>query len=402
MLSTFLNVFFGIIFVYFFLSVLYLFILSVSGKLFYKKGKFAAKAPSKKIAIFIPAYKEDSIIVSTANSMLRLNYPGELYDVYILADSFHEETLSELRTLALEIIEVKFEKSTKAKALNAGFNQIKKEYDIALICDADNVLAKGFLRKVNNAFNANAKAIQGQRVAKNMDTSYAILDTISEGINNHIFRKGTNAIGLSSAVIGSGMAFEYNTVKKVLGEINAVGGFDRPLQLKIVKQGIKIEYLEDALIFDEKVDSLHAFKQQRKRWLSSQLVYLKEYFVPGFKQLLLGNLSYFNLAVINSIIMPRVFLLLLLPLLVIVGFFINNILGTAYALTWILFLISMLISLPEGSFNKNLFLAILKLPSTALAMFSSMIGIKSSNKTFIHTTHSKTEVTNPLFEKYNS
>jgi len=147
MLSTFLNVFFWIIFVYFFLSALYLFILSVSGKLFYKKGKFAATTPSKRIAVFVPAYKEDGILVSTANSMLKLDYPRELYDVYILADSFQEETLIELRKIDVEVIEVKFEKSTKAKALNVGFNQIKKKYDIALICDADNVLAKGFLEK---------------------------------------------------------------------------------------------------------------------------------------------------------------------------------------------------------------------------------------------------------------
>ena len=45
---------------------------------------------------------------------------------------------------------------------------------------------------------------------------------------------------LSSAVIGSGMAFEYDGIKKVLGEINAVGGFDKPLQLKMVQQGIRI------------------------------------------------------------------------------------------------------------------------------------------------------------------
>ena len=292
MLSTFLNLFFGIVFVYFSLSVLYLFILSISGKLFYKKNKFPSTIPSKRIAVFVPAYKEDGIIVSTANSMLRLDYPRDLYDVYILADSFQEETLIELRKLPVELIEVKFEKSTKAKALNVGFSLIKKDYDIALICDADNVLAKNFLKKVNDAFNANARAIQGQRVAKNMDTSYAILDACSEGINNHIFRKGTNAVGLSSAVIGSGMAFEYNTVKKVLSEIHAVGGFDRPLQIKIVEQRIKIEYLEDALVFDEKVDSLQAFQQQRKRWLSSQFVYIKQNFLPGIKQPIKGNASY--------------------------------------------------------------------------------------------------------------
>lgn len=400
MLSTILTTLSLILFFYLSLSVLYLFILAMAGRFFYKKQLDPAP-PQKKIAVFVPAYKEDGVILSTAKSMLSLDYPRELYEVYILADSFQPETLEELRQLPIEVFEVSFEKSTKAKALNEGFRRIDEHYDIALICDADNVLAKNFLRKINDAFVGGAKAVQGQRVAKNFDNSFAILDSCSENINNHIFRKGSNALGLASAVIGSGMAFDYKVAKQVLSEINAVGGFDRPFQIKMVERGLKINYIEDALIFDEKVDSLNTFKQQRKRWVSSQVIYLKEYFFPGIKQLLRGNFSYFNLAVINSMILPRAFLLILLPLLIIAGFFISQTMGIAYLCIGLLFFISMLISLPKESFNKNLLGALLRLPFTALAMFSSVVGIKSSNKTFIHTTHSKTEVTNPLYEKYN-
>jgi hypothetical protein len=50
-------------------------------------------------------------------------------------------------------------------------------------------------------------AVQGHRTAKNTNNSWAILDAISEEINNNIFRKGHRVLGLSSAIIGSGMAF---------------------------------------------------------------------------------------------------------------------------------------------------------------------------------------------------
>jgi len=401
MLNSFLFTLFSILFFYVAVTVAYLFILSIAGKFFYKK-KYPAVLPQNRIAILIPAYKEDGVIISTAKSMFALDYPPDLYSVYIIADSFQEQTLQTLSQLPLEIFEVKFDKSTKAKALNEGFRKIHKHYDIALICDADNVLAKNFLKKINDAFVAGARGIQAQRVAKNFDSSYAILDSYSEGINNHIFRKGTNAIGLASAVIGSGMAFEYTSAKEVLSEINAVGGFDKPLQIKMIERGINIIYLEEAIVFDEKVDSLNTFRQQRKRWLSSQFIYLRVYFVPGVMQLVKGNFSYFNLAVLNSIIMPRGFLLILLPLLSVLTYFISQTLGLEYLCAWILFLITMLLSLPKGSFNKELFYAILKLPGTALTMFSSVIGIRASNKTFIHTNHSKTEVTNPLFEEYKN
>jgi cellulose synthase/poly-beta-1,6-N-acetylglucosamine synthase-like glycosyltransferase len=398
MVNTLITTLVTLVFVYLFLTVAYLLTLSIAGKFFYKTNYSAAVA-QKKIAIFIPAYKEDGVIFSTAKSMLVLDYPPELYTVYIIADSFQAQTLTALKELPVKVIEVKFNNSTKAKALNEAFRRIDKHFDIALICDADNVLAKNFLRKVNNSFVAGAIAVQGQRVAKNFDTSYAILDSYSEGINNHIFRKGTNAVGLASAVIGSGMAFEYHSAKEVLSEIDAVGGFDKPLQLKMVERGAKIIYLEDALVFDEKVDSLNTFKQQRKRWLASQFIYLREYFIPGLKQLLKGNFSYFNLAVLNSLIIPRGFLIMVLPLLTVGAFFLNQSLGLAYAFVCLLFLLCIVIALPTGFFNKEFLNALLKLPRTTLAMFSSVIGIKGSNKNFIHTTHSKTEVTNPLFKE---
>jgi len=397
MLSSITNVFFVLLFSYCGISVLYLFVFSLTGKLFYKKNMSVSVEPIKRIGVLVPAYKEDGIILATARNLVQLNYPSELYDVFIIADSFQEETLKQLRELPLCVIEVSFDKSTKTKALNAGFSYIKKEYDIALICDADNILANDFLRILDHSFSNGARAVQGRRVAKNLDSSFAILDACSEAINNNIFRKGANALGLSSAVIGSGMAFEFEKIKNILGEIDAVGGFDKPLQLKIVEQGIKIQYLEEALIFDEKVDSSYAFKQQRKRWVSSQFIYLKKFFMPAVKQLAKGNLSYFNLAIANNLVLPRAFLLLILPALVVVTLFISPSWAMLFTVIWILYLFSLFLALPAMLVNKDLFYAIFKLPKAIGAMIAALFEMKKANKTFIHTVHTKTEVTNTLF-----
>jgi len=254
--------------------------LSLWGNLFYveKYGSHFAPGIPKRIAILVPAYKEDEIILSTATNLLSLSYPSILYDVYIIADSFKPETLEQLKKLPLQVMEVSFEKSTKTKALNEAFKRISKFYDVALICDADNMLAKDFLSKISNAFLNGARAVQGRRVAKNLDTPFAILDACSEGINNNIFRKGANALGLSSSVIGSGMAFEFCMLKQMMATINAVGGFDKNFTTESCRKNIKIQYLQSALIFDEKVDNSTAFKQQRTRWVSSQFIYLKQFF----------------------------------------------------------------------------------------------------------------------------
>ncbi|MDE3214047.1 MAG: glycosyltransferase, partial [Bacteroidota bacterium] len=167
MFNTILNILFILVLSYCGLSVIYLFILSLAGKLFYKEkySRYFSPAPEKKIAILVPAYKEDGIILSTAYNLLQLAYPRELFDIYIIADSFQKETIASLKELPLEVFEVSFTKSTKTKALNEAFKRIQKSYDIALICDADNMLAKNFLQLINNSFVNGAKAVQGKRVA---------------------------------------------------------------------------------------------------------------------------------------------------------------------------------------------------------------------------------------------
>jgi hypothetical protein len=47
--------------------------------------------------------------------------------------------------------------------------------------------------------------VQGHRAAKT-HKDFAMLDAISEEINNNIYSKGHRAIGMSSRLAGSGMA----------------------------------------------------------------------------------------------------------------------------------------------------------------------------------------------------
>jgi cellulose synthase/poly-beta-1,6-N-acetylglucosamine synthase-like glycosyltransferase len=389
-------VFFLMLFGYCFLSVVYLFILSLWGRFFYRRKEWGpTDDTARRIAILVPAYKEDNVIRSTADNLLALDYPRDRYDVYIIADSFRPDTLRELDKLPLNLMEVSFENSTKTKALNEAFRRIDTKYDIALICDGDNMLAGNFLKKVNEAFAGGAKAVQGRRVAKNLDSSFAILDACSEAINNHIFRKGTNAIGLSSAICGSGMAFQYDMIKEILGEIDAVGGFDKVLQLNIVERRDFIYYLDDAIAYDEKVDSPVAFSQQRKRWISSQFIYARRFFLPAFREIFKGNFSYFNLAVANYSLLPKAFLMVLLPALAFAGFYLQRGLGEAAAGLCGLYFFTLFLALPPVLINANLLQAIFALPRAVVLMFGALLQSKKADQRFIHTPHTKTGISNP-------
>ena len=377
------------------LSTLYIFVFSFAG-LFYKEKRSPKNVKFRKIAIFIPGYKEDEVILSVAREALKQDYPSEFYDVIIIADSFLPETLADLKKLPIKIIEVIFEKSTKAKALNKAMEQLSDPYEIAVILDADNIMAVDFLSKINSVFENGCVAVQGHRMAKNMNTSLAILDAVSEEINNHIFRKGHRVLGLSSAIIGSGIAFEYVYFKQLMAGVKAVGGFDKELELKMLKAGHKIIYLEDAFVYDEKVQKAEVFSHQRRRWLSAQLHYFQQYFLNSLRELLLrGNFDYFDKA-LQFIQPPRILLLgsviLLGALFMLLNFrFEGSILFTElWGAVVIICLLAFLFAVPGSFYNKKTARALLTLPAGMFLMLRSLLRIKGANKQFIHTKHTAT------------
>ncbi|MEL6916663.1 MAG: glycosyltransferase [Bacteroidota bacterium] len=376
-------------------AALYILIFSVAG-LFTTKRLFSVSKPiSRRYAVLIPGYKEDAVIIAVAQQALNQDYPTTLFDVVIIADSFEPSTLKELRKLPITLVEVSFESSTKSKALNKAMQTIGDSYDVALILDADNVMEPNFIRKIDSAFDTGFKVVQGHRVAKNTNTSFAILDAISEEVNNHIFRKGHRALGFSSALIGSGMAFEYTFFKSTMAHINAVGGFDKELELTLLRDGEKIDYVHDALVFDEKTQKAAVFAKQRKRWLSAQFIYFRRFIGSGLRELFLrGNFDFFD-KVYQMIAPPRVLLagtVVIITALYAVVYGIGQ--STLLSVPWKLWLIICLttvmaftLAIPLTFYSFKTLKALLTLPKAFALMFLSLFKLKGANKKFIHTQH---------------
>jgi cellulose synthase/poly-beta-1,6-N-acetylglucosamine synthase-like glycosyltransferase len=371
---------------------MYILLFALAGQ-FYREPILPQTERYRRMAVMIPGYKEDDVIVDVAKSALQQNYPLVAFDVIIIADSFQKETIEVLQTLPVKLIPVSFEKSTKANALNKAMEQLNNNYDVAVILDADNIMAADFLDKINAAFELGYQAVQGHRTAKNLNNSWAILDAASEEINNHIFRKGHRALGLSSAIIGSGMAFDYSYFKNLMSSVQAVGGFDKDIELRMLKQGISIGYLNSAYVYDEKVQETEVFANQRRRWLSAQLHYFRKGITDAVKQLLLkGNVDYFDKA-IQFVMPPRVLLLgaaLLFSFLFtsIEWLFYNKL---SYIYEWLFLnsaiILALLLSTPRSFYNKKLLKSVFALPKGIIIMLKSLFKIKGANKSFIHTKH---------------
>lgn len=378
----------GAIFVYLGIYSLYLFIFSIAGKLIPAK-KVPVSDKLARFVIYICSYKEDAIILNSAANALKIDYPTDKFHVCVIADSLKPETVAALKQMPLQVVEVVFESSTKSKALHKAIENTTDDFDAAIVFDIDNIAAPDYLHKMNDSFQAGNKVIQGHRVALNTNTPVAILDAISEEVNNHIFRKSQRVFNLSAAIIGSGMALEYQLFKQVMLQIDAVGGFDKEMGLLLTRNKIGVAYAETALIYDEKVSNPEVFKKQRRRWLSAQFNLLKTYGSSGFKELLLrGNFDYFN-EIYQLSILPRVIMLGLMPFMLVISFFTPNI-----GPDWHLWLAAtaccyagIIIAIPTSFYDERFFSALIRIPMIFFTMLLLLFKLKGANKKFIHTPH---------------
>jgi len=377
-------VFESIILLYLGGNALYLLFFAIAGFL-HSDSRQNAFNQFRHITIVITAYKEDRIMDTVIQSALQQDYPGEMIEIILIADTFAEESLQRLRNYPIKLVEARFSQSTKVESLKLSLSYLNPKTDIVIILDADNLMELSFLRKLNLALDSGFRVVQCHRTAKNTNTPFALLDAISEEVNNTIFRAGHVAVGLSASLIGSAMAFRTDVYQKYIPLLNAIGGFDKELELKLLRDGIFIEYLGNAFVLDEKVQSSQVFYKQRKRWMSSQIVYLGRDFLPSVLALFLhGNINYFNKTLQFSLL-PRILLLGILGLASIVNLFIDN-----PVFRWLWFAacaLSILISTPNQYYRKDTFKALLYLPMAFILMFSLLFRFRKVNRQFIHTDH---------------
>lgn len=378
------------ILLYIIFIVSYSLIFVVASRNYKKKSKPSNTQFGKiKFAVLVPAYKEDSVILNTVKQNLAVDYPSDSFDIIVISDQLKSTTLRELsKTDAITHI-VSFEKSTKAKAISSALDNYPN-YSHVVILDADNIMSKDFLTYLAYSFQNGSVAIQGRRMAKNVNTPYSVLDGISEEISNTIFRQGAEGLGVSSPIAGSGMAFSYDLIYQKLKDSNAIGGFDKEFQIEILKGNAHINYIKEAYVYDEKTEELEVFEKQRTRWISSHFIFLKRYFSLGIRSLFKGNFDLFHMAVLMQAQLPRMFNLGLLILLMVLSFILSEavIVPSIFWMTTLgIYLLTLFLAVPKSYLNKNLIYAVLRIPKLLFTMLGILFKMKESKKTFIHTPH---------------
>jgi cellulose synthase/poly-beta-1,6-N-acetylglucosamine synthase-like glycosyltransferase len=397
MMLTALHIFFLIACIYLSINIFYLFAASIFG-LFNRKNSFLTPIAKKKIAVLITSYKEDKVIEATINAAANHNYPTEFFDVFLAADQLRAETIHRLKNYRVYITEVNFTSGSKARSLNYLLNRIDEEkYDIALVLDGDNIMEAGFLEKINAAFQNGAHAVQGHRTAKNLNTAVAVLDGISEEINNRLFRKAQTTLGFSASLIGSGMAFDFKRLKEIYNKPGIVDNpaCDREVDFELMRANVPVTFLNDAYVFDEKVATENVYENQRRRWLESQLMHLGLFFSAAGRRAPKTK-DFWNKLFIN-LMPPRSLFILLLALVLCFAIIetithrnITNIPLASWLVLLLLYVLAMLLAIPRKYYRRSTLRAFLHLPVILFTLVKAVFTIRIGRKDFVHTPKSFT------------
>ncbi len=356
-------------------------------------GKICFGEESSKKSSFLilfPAYKEDAVIINSVKTFLKQQYPEDLYKVLVISDHMEDVTNHQLASFPITLLLPSFTKSSKANALKYAIDSYnasaEKTPDYIVILDADNIVGDDFLARLDRIAQKD-EVIQCHRTAKNSDNEIAALDGLSEEINNSIFRRGHNRIGMSSALIGSGMCFSYQWFNDNVHALSSAVE-DRELEAILMKQRVFIRYAEDILVMDEKVDSSDNFQRQRLRWMTGQVqtFFLMIPYLP--LAIIHGNINYID-KVIQQALIPRSFLLLCIPLFTIVSMVIFR--WSYPSIMWIglllILILSLYIAIPRSLRSKAIIKKIFYIPELVWRMLKNTVHIRTDNKEFIHTTH---------------
>lgn len=376
-----------LLYVYLFFSVGYLVLFAVAS-LFAVKKDLLATDRRHRFLVLIPSYKEDKVIGDTVQAALSQQYPQEYFRVMVISDQMSESTNDHLRSMGAEVLEIHYEESSKALALQSAIRSCQSDApsDYVVILDADNIIASDYLEQVNRyTQQTQCKVLQTHRTAKNLNTSTAILDAAIEEMNNSIFRLGHVQLGFSSALIGSGMVMDYTWFAENIFHTHSAGE-DKELEELLLRQHIHIHYADSIRVLDEKVQQKEAMGKQRKRWIATQ------FFLAGLmwkrvpQAILKGNGDYL-LKAFQSIIPPRSILMALLFMLAILTTLIPFLSCEKWWVLLIALLAGMYIAIPTSMRNKQLYQALKEVPYFVCSMVVNLFRSKGASKKFIHTSH---------------
>lgn len=265
----------------------------IIGMLFTRKFKHTKKY--HKYAIMIAARNEENVIGNLIDSIKRQDYDQSMLTIFVVADNCTDNTAKIVRDKGCICYE-RFDEVNKTKGFALQFlvENIRRDYGIEnfegyFIFDADNLLKKDYIARMNDAFEAGEKIITSYRNTKNFDenwisSTYA-LHWIRSIRSNH---RARSVLHLATNIQGTGFLFANEIIRDGWKYTSITE--DRALTADAVSMGYEITYNDEAEFYDEQPTSLKIALRQRLRWSKGHLLAFVESGPKLFLNIFFGKL----------------------------------------------------------------------------------------------------------------
>ena len=271
-----------------FIAGCYFFGISIFGWVKRKEKASYKTTPKKSFALVVAAHNEELVISHIIDSLLKLSYPSELYDIFVIADNCTDNTAVIAQSLGAKVrIRENNTQKGKGHALEWMFDRIfkmERHYDAIAIFDADNLVSPNFLLEMNMQLCKGHKVVQGYIDSKNPYDSWITCSySIAFWLSNRIFQLPRYYLNLSCSLCGTGFCIDTSVLKELKWGATCLTE-DLEYTMKLALNGIKISWAHQAIVYDEKPLTLMQSWKQRKRWMQGHADCASKYLGPLFKQ----------------------------------------------------------------------------------------------------------------------
>ena len=217
------------------------------------------------ISLIVPAFNEEITIENSIQSLIELDYPN--YEIIIIDDGSTDKTLEEAKKFESSRVKVIHQENQgKANALNNGI--ISSKGEIIVTVDADTTLKKDSLKKIAARFAKNSQvgAIAGNVKVIPENSLLNIIQGAEYTIGINLFRKAQSMLGCVMIVPGPIAALKREAIEKAGFFSDDTFAEDFDITMKVLKQGYKVEYEDEAISYTDAPKNIEDLMKQRRRW----------------------------------------------------------------------------------------------------------------------------------------
>ncbi|NYF80101.1 polysaccharide deacetylase family protein [Granulicella arctica] len=236
---------------------------------FRKRKNFASPDYEPQVAVLIPAYNEEKVIVRTIRSVMMSNY--KKIRVVVIDDGSKDRTYDVAReAYPAEIASGRLtvltkENGGKADALNFALESLEEEIYVGI--DADGVIAHDAIaRLVCHFANPKIGAVAGNAKVGNRVNLWTRWQALEYITSQNFERRALDLFDVVMVVPGAIGAWRTAGVKAGNGYHTNTVAEDADLTMNILEQGYSVIYEDQALAFTEAPVDMDGLMRQRFRW----------------------------------------------------------------------------------------------------------------------------------------